>query len=666
MSSSSTIDETARRALLGEFVVEALEHLDDADEALATPDLAATGARARQRLLRALHTIKGSASYLALDEVRALAHALESATLVLGGGIAVPLTLLLDGVAALRRLVDAAPHGVAVADEEIAPLLNALAGAAATGRPTRAGGPRDPFAELASQQCLAMRVAHERLGEPAHRERAIDAIERAWGTLHAAAERAAAAPVLAALEDVRWRSALDDAAVLPSLIDHVAAAVASCAVADDDGATPAAEGGEVTPRADAGTPRDVDDAATRTLRVPQARLDALVEAVGELVTLRNQLRHFVGGLDAAGCAPKTVRRAKALALALARRVDEVRSVSMDLRLVKLDGLFRRLARVVLDTTQRTGKRARLETSGGDVQLDKGIAETIADPMLHLLRNAVDHGIETPAERAARGKPAEGLIRVSAQRRGEQVLVVIADDGGGVDLERVRRTAVARGLVSDEEAAALEPDGVLDLLFAPGFSTAERVTDISGRGVGLDVVRTSVARFGGGVRMLSDRRGTRVELSLPVRMAARDVLLVRAGQDTVAIPLDLVQEITTVTSDRVTRGAGRLLTTLRGRVLPLTRLEALIGASNGVGPRSDALDTIVIEAGGVPVGLVVDAVLQHQQVVVKPLARWLAPRGVSGAAVLGDGSVVLVLEPEVALGVSSGAEVKPIVPLSETR
>ena len=686
--------------LLKEFVAEALEHLDAAEAALVGAE--STGLRSEERgdTMRAMHSIKGAAAYLGLQAVQQLAHAIEAAIQRVGEGTtdtdAHILALLLESTAELRRLVEN-PQTSADPPSSLVNALQAVAVAnAERGDRQPASGPPSlerVFVDVASQQCQALQAAAQRLARDAADDTGQEMARRAISSLASAAEYAGRDDVMGLVAGHSRQAGTMDA----ESIRYLAQAVERLLKIHETAGSPAAretangEGGTESGQARSQADRIWE---SRTLRIDQSRVDLLIDQVAELVTIRNQLQHFLGSLEGESCPPGVYKRGKALAFALTRAVDGLHAVAMELRLVRLETVFRRLPRIARDIATRTGKLVRLQTEGGETELDKGIAEAIADPLMHLVRNAIDHGIEPPSERESAGKGREGTVLISARRETNQVVVTISDDGRGIDPDRIRAIAVARGLLDREAAQALPVDTVYDLLFQPGFSTLATPTEVSGRGFGLDIVRANVCRLGGTVSVSSrSGAGTIFEMHLPVRVAATDVVLVKASGDTFALPLDAISETLSVSSHQLRQVAGLPVLSNRGRLVPLLSLAEAIGASSQYsnsatldgsdvvsgdvhGERSPArrdwgypeasrrllntsLQVVLVNHGACDLGLIVDEIGQHQQVVVKSLDNYLSTDGINGAAVLADGRVVLVLDPSTmflarASGAKSGA------------
>ena len=322
-------------------------------------------------------------------------------------------------------------------------------------------------------------------------------------------------------------------------------------------------------------------------------------------------------------------------------VEEIRNGTLQLRMVPIGETFSRFRRVVRDTAAELGKDVKLDIIGGDTELDKSVVERIADPLMHLVRNALDHGLETPEERLAGGKPAQGTLTISARHESGSILIGICDDGRGIDRVRVLQRAWDRGLV---ERGVTPPDAdILNLIFAAGFSTAEKVTNLSGRGVGMDVVRRNIEALRGSVTLSSDAgQGAHIALRLPLTLAIIDGFLVGVGPSKFIFPLDAVVEViesTTATSAADAR--GRNIVELRGQVMPVVNLRALY-ALDSIEP--DRCSIVVIRSGNARYGVMVDQLLGQHQTVIKPLGRMFRSlRGMSGSSILGNGEVALIFD-----------------------
>jgi two-component system chemotaxis sensor kinase CheA len=372
---------------------------------------------------------------------------------------------------------------------------------------------------------------------------------------------------------------------------------------------------------------------SRYIRVHADKLDAVINLLGELVIAS----------AGAGLLARQTRQGRLIEAnqQIGSLVEEIRNGTLQLRMVPIGETFSRFRRVVRDTASELGKDVQFEIQGGDTELDKSVVERIADPLMHLVRNALDHGLETPEQRIAAGKPAQGTLTISACHEAGSILIGIQDDGRGIDRERVLQRAWERGLV---EQGVTPPDAdILKLIFEPGFSTAEKVTNLSGRGVGMDVVRRNIEALRGSVTLSSEPgQGSHIALRLPLTLAIIDGFLVGVGPSKFIFPLDAVVE---VIEARSSTGAvddwGRSVIELRGQVLPVVSLRALYALDSAEPVRSSV---VVIRAGGVRFGVRVDQLLGQHQTVIKPLGRMFRSlRGMSGSSILGNGEVALIFD-----------------------
>jgi len=375
----------------------------------------------------------------------------------------------------------------------------------------------------------------------------------------------------------------------------------------------------------------------RFLRVDVSRLDQLVNLVGELVIQRNRLLSVA---EETGFSSDVIE-------GIDRIATDLQTGVMALRMVPLRTIFQRFPRMVRDLARSLGKQVELALDGEETELDRSLIHSLADPLIHLLRNAIDHGIEPPDERARKGKPPTGRVAVTARQEGNRVVIEVEDDGAGVDVTAIRRKLVERGLLSAKEVEELSDRQALQWIFRPGFSTAKQVSDISGRGVGMDVVRSAVEGAGGSLQIDSELgQGTKIRLELPLTLAIIQAMLVELAGERVALPLDVISEVLRVgDADIRTLGGGRVLN-WRGQILPVIdaaeRLQ-LRPAQEVLPPDSLAL---VLERGGRSVCCLVDEVVGHEEVVIKPVSKLVSTLPeVSGATVLGSGRVAVIINPE---------------------
>ncbi len=370
-----------------------------------------------------------------------------------------------------------------------------------------------------------------------------------------------------------------------------------------------------------------------SVRVPAERLDELMDRVGELVIVHSRLSQLANGQGG-----DMVLRS--ISEEIERLVSELRDTMMVLRMVPVATLFGRFRRLIHDLARETGKAIELSTEGEATEVDKTVIERLADPMVHLIRNACDHGLEPEDERVAAGKPATGHVRLSAHQAGGEVLITIQDDGRGINRERVRAKAEAQGLI--QPGQQVSDSELLHMIFHPGFSTAAAVTNLSGRGVGMDVVKRTIESLRGAIDITSNPgEGSKVVLRIPLTLAIIDGLLVRVGEGRYVIPLAAVEECLELSLEEDLRSRGRSFITLRDRLVPFLRLREMFET----GTRPDPHQKIVVIATGAErVGLVVDQIIGSHQTVIKsmsPLHQDVA--AFAGATILGDGGVALILD-----------------------
>ena len=385
--------------------------------------------------------------------------------------------------------------------------------------------------------------------------------------------------------------------------------------------------------------------AERVLRVSQAKIEALVNLVGELVVAKNALAHSAKRVEQDLGGHRIARSIRRDHDAIDRLVTELHGTILQLRMVPVAQVFRSLHRLVRDVSRQLDKNVGLVTSGETAEADKTIVDRLFEPLVHMVRNAVDHGIESPWQRRAAGKPESATISIAASRIGDRFLIEVTDDGRGIDAAVVRRKASEKRLVPADELSALTDEQVVDLVFAPGFSTAAEVTDISGRGIGMDVVRTVIGQIGGRVSLASRvGAGTTVRLDLPMTIAMSRIMVVEAGGQLFGISMDAVSETVRVTPDRISQIKNNLGFVLRERIVPIISLAELMKLPERVKEAAAARLFVVMEAAGRIAAVEVDAIRDRLDVVLKPMQGLLEnARGYAGTTLLGDGQVLLVLD-----------------------
>lgn len=588
MDNNFSQDET----LVREFLVESEELLQRMDQDMIALESAPEDAELLNRVFRAMHTIKGTSGFLGFGAVVRLSHRAE------------------DVLNALRRgdviLNARVANALLAARDQIGKMLEDI----------RQGGLKEYSLEPLLAQLEAAESISEaplRLGEILVKNQVLDA--------------ATLAKTLAELANSAQGTKLGTFIVEKGL------------------ATPAQVGNAV-----ADQQRTSDSLAksrtSQTMRVDVRKLDELVNLIGELVLERNRLVQINRDLAAGVIAGQLLDSALSESTTrLSFITEELQVAGLKTRMVPVETVFRRFPRLVRDVAQSLQKETELILLGEDTELDKTMVELIGDPLLHLVRNCLDHGLELPADRVAAGKPRHGTIRMEARQEGDRIVISVSDDGAGIDPDRVARKAVEKGLVSKDNVGSLPQREILDFIFLPGFSTAEKTSHLSGRGVGMDVVRSNLMKLNGTIDLESKLGvGTTVHLKLPLTLAILPVLLVRVAAETYALPLRTVLETASIRADDVHAIEGHELLQLRKETLPLLRLAEIIGV-NGGARAGQGRRVVVLGIGEKKIALMVDELVGQESTVVKPLGSYLQGCStVAGATIGGDGRVRLVLDP----------------------
>ncbi|ANA39248.1 MULTISPECIES: chemotaxis protein CheA [Geobacter] len=392
--------------------------------------------------------------------------------------------------------------------------------------------------------------------------------------------------------------------------------------------------------------KKADDLADNsTVRVDVKRLDDLMNQVGELVLERNRMMQlntdFQGESGDSSFGEEFAKLSKRISFV----TSELQMQVLKMRMIPVEKVFKKFPRIVRNLARDLGKEVDLTVLGEETELDRSVVDEIGDPLIHLIRNAMDHGLETPDERVAAGKPRKGTLILSAAHEGNQIVISIKDDGRGVDTDKVARKAKEKGLVTDEQLAAMGQRELLDLIFLPGFSTKENATDLSGRGVGMDVVRTNIKKLNGIIDIRSELgRGSEFILKLPLTLAIIQSLLVEVEDETYSLPLAAVLETLRVDEKEFHTIGGQEVLKLRDSVLPLMRLQRIFNIAPGERNRSSCY-VVVVGVAEKRVGLVVSRLLGQQEVAIKSLGKYLANLpGIAGSTILGDGRVTLIIDP----------------------
>lgn len=378
-----------------------------------------------------------------------------------------------------------------------------------------------------------------------------------------------------------------------------------------------------------------------TIRIDTQRLDQVLNLSGEIGLTKNRLTTLRTEILQGNRDTNTLRSLDEAVSQLDLLVGDLQNAVMKTRMQPIGRLFQKYPRLARDLARQLGKEVELVIIGEETELDKTMIEDLNDPLVHLVRNAVDHGVETPEERVAVGKKPQSVIELSAQQVGDHILIEITDDGKGMRAEMLRRKAVEKGLIDLETANSLDDKQALQLIFLPGFSTKDQISNVSGRGVGMDVVRTNIQKLNGRIDINSEvGEGTRISISLPLTLAILPVLVVKVCNQPFAVPLAMVREIIPIQQDSIQEVSGRPTIVVRDEILPVRSLADLLGWQ----PTQEAQFGVLMQSAERAFILAIDAFVGRDDVVIKPLQN-IRPRGVAGATLSGDGSVVLVLDME---------------------
>lgn len=381
-----------------------------------------------------------------------------------------------------------------------------------------------------------------------------------------------------------------------------------------------------------------------TLRMNIEHMDTLMNLVGELITDRNHVQQIRSQIAAETSLNGQLDELFETLTHLGRITDQLQEEVMSIRMLPIGSIFNKFPRMVYDMSQKVGKSVNVVVHGEDTEMDRSMIDTIYDPLIHLIRNSVDHGIESPQERLALGKPQDGTVTLTARHEQGRIVVTVEDDGRGIDGEKLRAKALQKGLISAEEAAALTPDQCVDLMFLAGLSTSEKATEYSGRGVGLDIVRTNVQRVNGSIQVESQLgQGTQFHIILPLTLAIVPSLLVNVGVSAFAIPMVMITEIVRLENADIHFVDRKPVTLLRGHVLALLELSDIFRLGK-CGEERKHFFAVVIQSGKQRVGLIVDSLIGEEEVVVKPLGEFVGDiPGISSATILGNGQVALIVD-----------------------
>lgn len=606
-------DFSGMEDLLQDFLQEASDMLSDVDNKLVDLEKMPDDRRLLNDIFRGFHTIKGGAGFLNATELVTLCHLTEN-------------------------LFDRLRNGEMTLSPELMDTIMAAT-----------KGVRDMFGELG--QAIQPRPAPpEVLGAL---RAALEGEAHVASTAPAAPSAAAPGPAAAAPGEPDWQAlhgALTGVPAAPAAVEGqppvaVAAPVPAAPGQIQPHFPPEGRRASDKPGAvatGAGTGRRVEERAAareNTIRVDTARLDQVLNLSGEIGLTKNRLTSLRADILAGKTDAETLHALDQAVSQLDLLVSDLQNSVMKTRMQPIGRLFQKYPRIARDLARQLGKDVELALVGEETEVDKTMIEDLADPLIHLIRNAVDHGVEPPLERQAAGKPAKSIVRLEARQEGDHIVLIIADDGRGMSAERIRAKAIEKGIISEEEANTLDERQSLNLIFLPGFSTKTQVSDVSGRGVGMDVVKTNIQKLNGSIEIRSEPgKGSVFLISLPLTLAILPVLLVLLGDQPFALPLSMVREILPIEKEKMQEVGGKETLVVRGEILPVIALSRLLGWPQLRHPEYGVL----MQTTERSFILAVDSFAGRDDAVIKSLDDF-RPRGVAGVTTLSNGQIVLILD-----------------------
>ncbi|MGE5589057.1 MAG: chemotaxis protein CheW [Bacillota bacterium] len=663
------------------FLDEADEQLQLLDEDIVKLEREGEDEELVQEIFRAAHTLKGSSATLGHKRMAELTHAMENVLDKIRKHRLEPSTALVDTLFACVDALRALKDEIVTRQEsnvDLASLVHRLAdagadveGGATVAEPEESGLPSVDWQVGTRLADARERGMHAYLVTAALDMNSAMPSVRAFQILMNLSQGAEVLASVPTLEEVEEEKVVSPMAVLvaaaggPDAVRQMVADVPDVLgitvkpYDDQEGrqaARPAADAGGSRPNGDAAAPRG---RGGRTVRVDVEVLDNLMNLVGELVIDRTRLTQISNTADSDGRDSEITQELGRTSGHIARVTSELQEEIMRARMLPVDNLFKKFPRMMRDLAQKAGKDFDFVMRGEETELDRSVIEEISDPLMHLLRNSVDHGIEPPEDRVRAGKPARGQIVLEASHEENSIVITVRDDGRGIDPEKIRAKAIEKGFLAEDAARRLTEHEVTELIFAPGFSTAEKVTDISGRGVGMDVVHKNIEKLNGHIEIDTTLgKGTEFRVKLPLTLAIIRALLVTLKGTVMAIPLTSVTETRRITGPEIQRVKTREVIVVRDHVIPLLRLaevfgledeqrpeaEQIRGLSAQVVSRGEEVTVVIVNLGQKQMAIAVDALLGEMEVVIKSLGKLIGDvPGISGAAILGDGSVAIILD-----------------------
>jgi two-component system chemotaxis sensor kinase CheA len=682
--------------LKADFVVEAEEHLETIEESLLILEQSPDDKGSINEIFRAIHSIKGTSDYVNLGTITRISHKLETIfDQIRKGALNYDNELadvVLKGTDILRTLVFMLKTDDTTAEIRISEIIDQLEKLIITKQKKKpeATGPSvktsldsiKAFINVSSQQLLVIQHLGATFLDENLEPEELMVLLRSVKTLRDGSSKIGLAGIVSnanqlekiisavisektSLDDIRTTyqetsdkliaelSRLHNASeseaetVMNEMLSSVAKTpVPKTLVAEKQESVKTELEAARTIKEVTQSQQALKDNSIKTMRVDSNRLDTFMNLIGELIITRNSFTHTISELTEQRVPSEVLLDLKSMEANFNRISEDLQATLMEIRLLPVKTVFQKIPRIIRDIARKENKKIQFQMIGDHVEIDKSIIEMIGDPLVHIVRNCCDHGIEAVKDRIAAGKPETGNIILRASHLGSAIAIDILDDGAGIDTDRVKQLAIEKGLVSREKAETLDKKAINNFIFHPGFSTATKVTDISGRGVGMDVVITNIKKIHGTVEVDSEKgQGTQVRLLLPLTLAVVDALLVLNNEQKYAIPLEAVKETVEIKERDLQILKQKEAINLRGDIIGISRLSNLLGMEDKPKSPDSVLSVVFLQIGARIIGIVVDDLSNQQEIVVKPLQKYLANiSGISGSTILGNGEIILILDP----------------------
>ncbi|MHB1419670.1 MAG: chemotaxis protein CheW [Bacillota bacterium] len=662
---------------LGIFLDEIEEQLQTIDQGLIQLEQEHGNIMVLNNIFRAAHTVKGSSASMGFDKLATLTHDMESVLDKLRNGqLEVNreiIDLLLACLDSLRQLKEEIVSGedrqvdIVILSQQLKVIASGqIPGSPAARQGTTAENVRGVTLELSEEEEDVILAAHEK-GMGAYHlqvqlvsDCAMKSVRAylVFRNLEGVGEIIKTVPSTETIEAedfglnfelvIVTRESLDRIVNLAKSISEIEEVLAENVIVTTKVDQLGPVGGEPVPEQ---PPRQEKEQSTPALKVSQTvrvdvqRLESLMNLVGELVIDRTRLARANSGIKSRLGTDQLVENLDEISTHLGRITGELQEEIMKARMLPVEQVFNRFPRMVRDLAQKAGKEIDFIVEGKETELDRTVIEEISDPLIHLIRNSIDHGIELPEERERAGKPRHGTVRLRAYHHENQIVITVQDDGRGMDAGVIRRKAVEKGLITAEMASRLSEQEAINFIFYPGFSTAREISAVSGRGVGMDIVRSHIERINGLIDIRTVvGQGTRFTIKLPLTLAISRSLLVYLDNSVYAFPLVNVVETISLQRENIQTVQGREVVLVRGNVLPLFRLSSLLGFREGNGKPLSKYPVVVVGLSEKRMGIIVDNLLGEQEIVIKSLGNYLGQiRGIAGGTILGDGQVAMILD-----------------------